>query len=119
MILGPTLSFRSYSLLEKDYKEISQSSQKSPNLRGTCYFFLLLSQHSGKEKKDVFSEGNAVVRERVEIKFPNICSTRNSLRKAISSVEQQEHFLTFKESNREIPTLSEVKQMKTKLVLIS
>lgn len=56
------------------------------------YFFLFLFEHSGKEKKEDFSKGNAMVWEREEIKFLNFHSTRNPLRKDISSVEHQECF---------------------------
>lgn len=76
----------------KTVRKLANQINKAQTQEGLANFFLLLFEHSRKGKKDHFSEGNVVVQERMEIKFPNFYSTRNPLQKEISSVEQQEHF---------------------------
>lgn len=64
----------------------------NPKPKGDLLFFSFFFFSTWEKKEDSFSEGNVVVGETVEIKFPNFHSTRNPLRKDISSMEQQERF---------------------------
>lgn len=93
---------------------IRKSANWTNRTQGKCANFFPLFKHSEKEKKDYFSEGNAISWARKLncqiFVLPEILSGR-----VFSSKEQQEQFWTSKETNRKIPKCSEVRNRWRKL----